>query len=210
MRNNLDSDPRVIEIAAELNLDELQVVGCLWKVWAWADQHTLDGNAIRVTSVTLDRFTRVSGFADALRKVGWLEGRDSALTFPRFAEHNGQTAKKRAETKERVEKHRNAKRVTSVTQKALPEKRREEKRRTKEKSKPKNKARPDSVEEVRAYCIERNNTVNPELFWDHYEANGWRQGKGIGRPVKDWKACVRTWEQNEVDRTGTKTELDWS
>jgi hypothetical protein len=99
----------------------------LWKVWSWADAHTLDGNAIRVTDVTLDRFTLVTGFADALRKVGWLEGRDGLLTFPRFAEHNGQTAKNRAETKERVAKHRNAKSVTDVTEKPLPEKRREEK-----------------------------------------------------------------------------------
>lgn len=129
MRHNLDTDYRVIEIASTLGMAELHVIGCLWKLWTWADSHTLDGNAIRVTSVTLDRFTGVTGFSDALRKVGWLDGRDGALSFPRFAEHNGQTAKKRAETKERVAKHRNAKSVTDVTQSALPEKRREEKRR---------------------------------------------------------------------------------
>lgn len=132
MRTNLDTDVRVLEMAELLSLSELHVVGCLWKLWSWADQHTHDGNAIRVTCVTLDRFTAVTGFADALRKVGWLEGRDGALTFPRFAEHNGQTAKNRAETKERVAKHRNAKSVTDVTQKVLPEKRREEKIKTKE------------------------------------------------------------------------------
>jgi hypothetical protein len=130
MRTNLDTDPRVIDIATRLGIGELQVVGMLWKVWSWADAHTLDGNAIRVTDVTLDRFTLVTGFADALRKVGWLEGRDGLLSFPRFAEHNGQTAKNRAETKERVAKHRNAKSVTDVTAKALPEKRREEKSNT--------------------------------------------------------------------------------
>lgn len=54
-------------------------------------------------------------------------------------------------------------------------------------------ARPKSVEDVRAYCRERNNGIDPEEFWDHYEANGWKQG---GRaPIKDWKACVRTWER---------------
>lgn len=128
MRTNLDSDPRVIEMAACLGIVELHVVGLLWKVWSWLDEHTLDGNAVRVTSVTLDRFTCVSGFADALRKVGWLEGRDGLLTFPRFAEHNGQTAKKRAETNKRVAKHRSKTCNADVTQKALPEreKRREE------------------------------------------------------------------------------------
>jgi hypothetical protein len=129
MRTNLDTDWRVIEMAGHLGIPELHVVGCLWKLWTWADQHTLDGNAIRVTSVTLDRFTGVTGFAEALRKVGWLDGRDNALSFPRFAEHNGHTAKNRAETNKRVAKHRNANAVTGVTQKPLPEKRREEKRR---------------------------------------------------------------------------------
>lgn len=136
MRSNLDSDPRVIALASELGIPEMHVIGCLWKVWSWADSHSLDGNAIRVTDVTLDRFTAVTGFAAALRKVGWLEGRDNALTFPRFAEHNGQTAKKRGETAIRVAKCRNAKAVTDVTQKVLPDKRRGDKRRVDKKEKP--------------------------------------------------------------------------
>lgn len=53
---------------------------------------------------------------------------------------------------------------------------------------------PPQLEEVAAYCRERNNGIDPEAFVDHYETNGWRQGKGAGRPIKDWKACVRTWE----------------
>jgi len=129
MRIDLDTNPHVIEIASELGISEIHVVGMLWKVWSWADSHSLDGNAIRVTCVTLDRFAGVSGFAAALRNVGWLEGRDGSLSFPRFAEHNGQTAKTRAETAERVAKHRNAKSVTDVTPKPLPDKSREEKSR---------------------------------------------------------------------------------
>lgn len=131
MRTDLDTNPHVIELAAELGVSEVHAVGMLWKVWSWADSHSLDGNAIRVTCVTLDRFAGVSGFAEALRKVGWLEGRDGLLSFPRFAEHNGQTAKTRAETAKRVAKHRNDKTVTDVTPRALPEKRRGEERRYK-------------------------------------------------------------------------------
>lgn len=200
MRINLDTDPRVIAMAAQLNVPELHIVGCCWKVWAWADSHTEDGNAIRVTDVTLDRFTGVTGFAAALRNVGWLEGRDNALTFPRFAEHNGQTAKKRGETAIRVAKCRNAKRVTHVTQKVLPEKRREEKSiSSKEEigmgkpTKPK-KPIPPTIEEVAAYCQERANGVNPQKFIDHYAARGWMIGKN---KMKDWEAAVRTWESND-------------
>lgn len=50
------------------------------------------------------------------------------------------------------------------------------------------------LEEVRAYCAERRNTVSPEKFLDYYEANGWRVGRN---PMKDWRAAVRNWEQNE-------------
>ena len=51
---------------------------------------------------------------------------------------------------------------------------------------------PPSVEEVRAYCQERNNGIDPETFVDFYEAKGWFIGKN---KMKDWKAAVRTWER---------------
>lgn len=54
-----------------------------------------------------------------------------------------------------------------------------------------------TVEEVRQYCIERNNCVNAEQFYDYYESNGWKVGKNS---MKDWKACVRTWERNGYDK----------
>lgn len=127
MRVNLDTDPAVISIASRLKIPELHVVGLLWKIWAWADQHTADGNAVSVTNVTLDRFTGVTGFANAMRKAGWLTGKDHALTFPNFDRHNGASAKLRGKTAKRVANFRNAKGVTNVTQPPLPEKRREEK-----------------------------------------------------------------------------------
>ena len=52
---------------------------------------------------------------------------------------------------------------------------------------------PPTLEEVRAYCQERNNTVDPEKFIDFYESKGWLVGKN---KMKDWKASVRTWERN--------------
>lgn len=61
-----------------------------------------------------------------------------------------------------------------------------------------------TLEEVQAYCAERHNKVDPAKFYDYYEANGWVQGKA-GKPVKDWRACVRTWERNKFD-TGKKVQ----
>jgi len=54
--------------------------------------------------------------------------------------------------------------------------------------------------EVVNYCKERSNSINPEQFIDYYTANGWKVGKN---KMKDWKAAVRTWEQNE--NNGGKT-----
>ena len=52
-----------------------------------------------------------------------------------------------------------------------------------------------TLEEVKAYCLERNNNVNPEKWFNYYSANGWKVGKN---PMKDWKAAVRTWEKNDT------------
>lgn len=55
---------------------------------------------------------------------------------------------------------------------------------------------PPSVEEVRAYCFERGNNVDPERFVDFYESKGWTVGKNR---MRDWKAAVRNWERTNND-----------
>ena len=52
---------------------------------------------------------------------------------------------------------------------------------------------PPSIEEVSNYCLERNNSVDPQKWIDYYTSNGWMVGKN---KMKDWKAAVRTWERN--------------
>lgn len=51
-----------------------------------------------------------------------------------------------------------------------------------------------TLEEVQAYCRERNNGVDAQKWYNHYEAVGWKVGRN---PMKDWKASVRTWERND-------------
>jgi hypothetical protein len=60
---------------------------------------------------------------------------------------------------------------------------------------------PPSVDEVRAYCLERGNSVDPEQFVDFYTSKGWKVGKD---KMKDWKACVRTWEKRKDNRPAAK------
>ena len=68
---------------------------------------------------------------------------------------------------------------------------------TKPKSKSKLFIKP-TINEIKDYCLERKNNVNAESFSNYYEARGWKL-KGI--QMKDWKACVRTWEQNNNNFT---------
>lgn len=67
---------------------------------------------------------------------------------------------------------------------------------------------PPSIDQVRAYCQERKNTVNADQFVDFYSSKGWMVGNNR---MKDWKACVRTWEQrskNNGARSGTPKQRD--
>lgn len=54
-----------------------------------------------------------------------------------------------------------------------------------------------TLSEIEQYCIERNNNVDAQHFYDHYESNGWKVGKNS---MKDWKAAVRTWEKNNYNK----------
>jgi len=64
---------------------------------------------------------------------------------------------------------------------------------------------PPSIEEVKIYCNERLNFVSPQDFVDHYESNGWMRGK---TKIKDWKACVRTWEKNAAPKKGSSRTIN--
>lgn len=74
---------------------------------------------------------------------------------------------------------------------------------------PKRPIRP-TVEEVREYCTARGNSVDAEQFVDFYASKGWKVGNA---PMKDWKACVRTWEKREQKQTAKAAQSngndDW-
>lgn len=54
-----------------------------------------------------------------------------------------------------------------------------------------------SVEEVKAYCLERGNGIDPQAFIDFYQARNWHYGTTA---IRDWKACIRTWEKRAEER----------
>lgn len=54
---------------------------------------------------------------------------------------------------------------------------------------------PPTLEEVKAYCKERKNNVDPKKFFDYFDAADWVDSKG--NPVRNWKQKVITWEGNQ-------------
>lgn len=67
---------------------------------------------------------------------------------------------------------------------------------------------PPTLQQVKDYCSERHNSVDPEQFINFYESKNWMVGKN---KMRDWKASVRTWEKraapnkNPFNRIETNT-----
>lgn len=70
---------------------------------------------------------------------------------------------------------------------------------------------PPSVDEVRDYCNDRRNGIDPAAFVDFYASKGWKIGS---QRMKDWRAAVRTWERrrkedgNGTAATAERTDAD--
>lgn len=89
----------------------------------------------------------------------------------------------------------NNKRTTSEQQVNATEER-------KERKKERNIFYPPTVEEVRAYCLERGNGIDPEVFWNFYESKNWMVGKN---KMKKWKSAIITWEKNHPEQKAPPT-----
>jgi len=60
-----------------------------------------------------------------------------------------------------------------------------------------------SLDEVKAYCLERKNTIDPEKFWHHYEARNWMLGE---KKMVKWKSAVITWEKSGYNVPATQNK----
>lgn len=54
---------------------------------------------------------------------------------------------------------------------------------------------PPTIDEVREYCIERRNSIDPEAFIAFYSSKGWKVGR---EPMKDWRSAIVTWEKRDA------------
>ena len=64
---------------------------------------------------------------------------------------------------------------------------------------------PPTIDEVKQYCEERKNNIDPMAFIDFYSSKGWMIGKNR---MKDWKAAVRTWERKRKEKSQAGSVYD--
>lgn len=126
MRVDLATSPKVVRIASALRADRLRVVGGLHAVWCLFDVHSMDGRLDGYTTEALDELIGFPGFSAAMIAVGWLEDGGDCLVTPRFDEHNGQSAKRRAMETERKREARKVSAPDADKKRTREEKRREE------------------------------------------------------------------------------------
>ncbi|WP_242526843.1 hypothetical protein [Serratia ureilytica] len=188
--------PEVYQLAELLELDPDAVLGKLIRLWSWADQQTIDGNAdcnaVSVTKSAIDRITFVRGFAEAMLKVGWLALDGEKLVFPNFERHNGNSTKKRALTNRRVANLRDSQRsealnsnahgVTKKAQKGLPDEDEEEEEDIKDPPLP---PKGNGEGQFDFNSIELPEWLSPEIWrqWGEFCIE-------LGKPVKTKRAAM--------------------
>lgn len=112
MRTDLRTNPKVVRISSAMRADVLRVIGGLFAVWSVFDAHAEDGRLSGYTPDAMDAVIGWPGFTAAMIAVQWLhqESEPAAdacaeitqvLVAPGYSEHNGATAKRRAEDTER-------------------------------------------------------------------------------------------------------------
>ena len=206
MRKSLLADPRVVRIMSALHADRFRTIGGLFAAWCLIDEQTADGSLRGYTPEAFDEIVGIQGLAYAMESVGWLSITPEGVEAVRFEEHNGHTAKRRAQESVRKMSARSAdKRTHGMRTKSAIEKRREEKSisntetqdadasTAQPKATPAHTFRKPTVQEVAAYADEIGSAVDPHAFWNYYESNGWKVGRNA---MKDWRATVRRWNAN--------------
>lgn len=214
VRTNLWDDPRIGQLCEMTDQGEAAVIGGLYWLWATADEHSSNGLLHGMTTRTIDRKTGVSGLGNALVAIGWISESADGVTVLRFDEHNGASAKARAQTAKRVANHKGNAKVTGAAlpeldktvSDALP---REEKIREDKNIKPlKSKAEAPATasrlpagwnpsEEDIAYCKTERPDLLPSAVADNFR-DYWTALPNTEKARKsDWRATWRSWVRKE-------------
>ncbi|WP_405648705.1 Pyocin large subunit-like protein [Pseudomonas sp. Ld6] len=134
MRIDLQTHPKVFRMVSALQADRLRIIGGLHVAWSIFDTHSSDGVLVGYTVEAMDAVVGWPGFTQAMIDVEWASVNDGgSLVMPRFDEHNGASAKRRANDSERKRNERkshvrNLSASDADSLRTREEKRREEKK----------------------------------------------------------------------------------
>jgi len=200
----LPNKPEVMAMAESLDISEWEVVGHLVCFWTWVDQNmSAECPVVSGTKRGLDRLAGRTGFAEAMVGVGWLTLEDGKVKIPNYDDHLSQSAKSRSleAKRKRLSRKKTGQRSGSVRDKNRTKGGTREEERREEFNKGSSAQVRPTLDDLATYCQERKNGIDPQRFLDHYESNGWKVGRTA---MKDWRAAVRTWEQNGFDHKGKR------
>jgi DNA-binding transcriptional regulator YhcF (GntR family) len=128
----------------------------------------------------------VNRFFELLKKDGMIllqnETVTTRITVCNYASYQDERNGNETQTKR--------KRNASETQTKSIEEEQEEQEQQKE-----NKFKKPTIEEIALFMEEKGMNNVAERFYNFYEAKGWMIGKN---QIKNWKACVNTWKDNNL------------
>jgi hypothetical protein len=210
MRSDLLTHPKVVRIMSALKADKLRVIGGLHAVWCLFDMHSSDGMLEGYNAEILDAHLGWPGFSVEMARIGWLEIKSDRLVTPRFDEHNGQSAKRRAQEAERKRMARAEADLSALEadeKRTREEKRREEKKEVTQEQGANAPAPKFSKPSASDLLFEFAGKVgNPQIeaskFLAYYESNGWKVGRN---PMKNWKSSAAGWAARSNDHAGNKS-----
>lgn len=209
-RTSLVNDGRVRVVAKKLkasnalgnattNAYSVTVIGALVTLWSLADQYADENGVIfGYDKHDIDDEVGIENFCDSLPN-DWIDLSGEWVKLPNYVEHNGATAKKRANTAKRVANHKNAN-AQSVTEKnealthhALP---REEKKR-KEKINKK-----ISLSEFLKSCEASGEMALPETdtIFEYFEKN---------KIPQEWALLSWNYFKRQYCESDEKKYIDW-
>jgi len=185
MRIDLQTHPKVFRMVSALQADRLRIIGGLHVAWSIFDTHSSDGVLVGYTVEAMDAVVGWPGFTQAMIDVEWAAVEDDgSLVMPRFDEHNGASAKRRANDAERKRNDRkNPVRNLSASDadslRTREEKRREEKKEQDQKQGAGAPAKPGKFDPL---------TAKPENVSDKAWADWCQYRKEIRKPLTA-KSC---------------------
>jgi len=190
----LKDEPKLFELMAGMNWNKAETIGRLHLFWWWCVDHAEDGDLRRFNDTHLALAVELnpadgSQFVQSMLKAGFLERQPyfRIVNWWKFVSHfMKRRYKDNKDGWERIEKL-----YSSVTP-VLHEIQNQPNQPTKQNRTVK-AFTPPTVDEVRAYCLERKNRIDAQEFVDKNESIGWVDKHK--RPYKDWKAVIRHWEK---------------